>query len=96
MIEGIIGAQQSFQVANTTKASKSTSSNFSDVNFKSALVDIARSVNITVANGASASQLELSRQKEQQDKPFSFEDAEEDLVSDYLGRIQKMMDELKK
>ena len=97
MMEGIIGAQQTFQVNNkAAKASKSTSNNFSEVSFKNALVDVARSANMTVASGATTSQLNLTRQKEEYDKPFNFEDAEEELIEDYMGRIQKMMDELKK
>ena len=82
---------------NVKSANKSVNNvNHNGPSFAQSMGDIARSANITVAHGATASELQFKRQKEEFDKPFNFEDVEEEILENYMTRIKKMMDELQK
>ncbi|MBU0672805.1 MAG: hypothetical protein KJ732_07255 [Candidatus Margulisbacteria bacterium] len=85
------------EAINVKSANKSTTNiNYKGPSFAQSISEVARSVNIQVAQGATASELQFTRQKEGLDKPFKFEDAEEEMLDDYIGRIKKMLGELKK
>jgi hypothetical protein len=79
--------QKSVQKSTTNPAGPSFSQNFADV---------ARQANVTIANGSTANQAQLSRQKEDFDPLFSFCDAEEELLEESMAKITKLLDELKK
>lgn len=60
-------------------------------NFAESLRDIARAARVEVAKGNNAAYLSLTRQKEEFDEPFDFEEAGEELLEDYITRIKKML-----
>lgn len=82
---------------NVKSASKSTTNiNYKGPSFAQSMGEIAKSAQIQVAHGATASELEFKKEKGVLEKPFDFEDAEEDLIDDYISRIKRMMEDLKK
>ncbi|MFH1684201.1 MAG: hypothetical protein ABIA67_04895 [Candidatus Margulisiibacteriota bacterium] len=85
------------EAINVKSANKSTTNiNYKGPSFAQSISEIARSANIQIAQGATASELSFNRQKEETGKPFKFDEAEEEMLDDYIGRIKKMMDELRK
>ncbi len=82
---------------NVRSANKSVNNvNHNGPSFAQSIGEIARSANMSVAQGATASELQFRRQKEAFDKPFDFEDVEEEILEDYISRIKNMMDDLQK
>ncbi|MBN2058433.1 MAG: hypothetical protein JW782_06540 [Candidatus Saganbacteria bacterium] len=88
---------QNIELLNVKPAARSAADiNYNGPSFAQSLGEIARSANIQVAQGATASELQFLRQKEGFDKPFDFEDAEEEMLDNYISRIKKMVEEMKK
>ncbi len=79
-------------------AAKSPSNaNYVGPSFAQSISEVARSANIQVAEGATNSALQFNRRKEEPaEKPFDFENAEEEVLEQYLSRIQKMLKDLQK
>jgi len=87
----------SAEVTQVKSANKSTTTvNQNGFSFSESLGQIARSANMQIAHGATASELQFMRKKEGFDKPFNPEDVEEEMLENYMTRIKKMMDELQK
>lgn len=95
----IFGAIPNYtEVSNVKSTNKSTTNgnNYTGPSFGESIREIAKSAKMEVVNGSAASSLQLTRQKEGFDKPFDFKKAEEELAEDYVGKLQKMMEKMKK
>ena len=62
--------------------------------FGESLRDVARAVNMQVASGNNSATLQFNRQGKEVDTFFSFSDAVENQVEDYVGRINRLLGEL--
>jgi hypothetical protein len=95
----IWGVMPNINEAVNTKAGNKTSVNLNNYNgpsFVESISDVAKAANIHVASGQTAASLAFTRQKEVYDKPFSFEEAEEEMLEDHLTRIQELFEDLSK
>lgn len=93
MLEGVFGGNQSFQV-NQGKASKGSNVTQSGVDFKNALVDLARSANMTIAGKGDSRELAFNKWRELEDNLyFNFEEEMEDAALDYLKKLKKIIKE---
>jgi hypothetical protein len=82
---------------NIKSAVKNSNANYSGPSFAQSISEVARSANLTVAEGATNSALQFNRRKETLiDEPYNFEQEEEEILEEYLKRIQKMMKDLQK
>jgi hypothetical protein len=71
--------------------------NYTGPSFAQSISEVARSANIQVAEGATNSALQFNRHKEElQEKPYNFKEEEEELLEEYLARVQKMLKDLQK
>jgi glutaredoxin 2 len=88
-------SSEALSVKSTAKAP--TDANYTGPSFAQSISEVARSANLQVAEGATNSALQFNRRKEEAaDKPFDREQAEEEILEQYLTRIQKMLKELQK
>jgi len=86
------------EISNVKSSNKSTANlnNYTGPSFGESMREIARSANMQIANGHTASLLQFSKQKEEFDEPFSFLKAEEEIAEEYVGRIRKLLGKLNK
>ena len=88
------------EIANVKSANRSTTSvnhNYIGPNFGESLREIAKSAKMTIANGSTAASLQMARQKEESlEELFSFSEAEKEQADEYMFRIQKLLNQLKK
>jgi hypothetical protein len=98
-IMNIYGINPNANIEPNVKAAgkPAASVNYNGPSFAQNISEIARAADLQVAQGATASELRLRRQKEGvAEKPFDLEEANEELLEDYIGRIKQMLDDLKK
>jgi len=65
--------------------------------FAQSFGQVARSVNMQIAHGGDAGCLQFNRKKEElPEDPFSFVEAQEEIVEDHISRIKQLLKDLKK
>lgn len=88
-------ANASFKLRAETQVSAG-SNNLSGQSFLSKMFDVSRAANIEITKTGLAGSLTLSRQEEEKEAAFSFDQAEEKIIEHCVDRITKLLDHFKK
>ncbi len=95
-IWGVLPNHSEINVKSTAKSANSLH-NYNGPSFSESMMDVARAAKMQIAGENGAASLAFSRNKEEEfDKPFSFLEAEEEILEDSIARIKKLFDQLKK
>ncbi len=90
-----INANEAASVKSAHKSVSSTQNN-SGPSFTESISNVARSANMQIAHGNDAASLHFTRKKEECfDEPFSFLEAEEEMLEDSVDRITQLLNDLK-
>jgi hypothetical protein len=93
----IWGITPNTQIENKgTNRSVTTGAESSGAAFSQSMGEVVRAAQIEVAGGASSAGLDFWRCKEEKESKFSFSNAEEELMEEYLIRIRKLLKQLQK
>jgi hypothetical protein len=85
---------ENFQAKAVSKA-ETSNVNSSGISFAESIREVARSANMSVTSGSMAAGLNFKTQKEENlSRPFSFLEAEEEIIENSLAKIHKLLQEL--
>jgi len=75
----------------STQKSTINQNNYNGLSFSESLMEIGKAANMQVSSRASAAALDMTRQKEEEIKPYNFLEEEEEMLDERIGKIEKMM-----
>ncbi|MBU1026156.1 MAG: hypothetical protein KKA31_00330 [Candidatus Margulisbacteria bacterium] len=94
MIEGVFGGIQNFQVNNITAGKNSTNSAFTGAEFKNAMMDIARSANMSITDKGIKEELNFSKWRDlEENLYFNPEEEKEDTAREHLKKLKRILKE---
>ena len=86
-------ANEALNVKSTQK-STTNQNNYHGPSFSESFKELGKAVNLEVSSRASAAALDMTRQKEEEIKPYNFLEEEEEMLDERIGKIEKMMQDL--
>ncbi|MFC1540772.1 hypothetical protein ACFL4J_01900, partial [Candidatus Margulisiibacteriota bacterium] len=90
MLEGIFGANQSIQ-ANAKASKPASQTSFSSAEFRNAMVEVARSANMAIADKGTKDQTGFNKWRDLDDNLyFNLEEEKEEAIMEHLKKLKKI------